>query len=316
MQSSMLSATNIYPDLKALLQIMQSSAASGAGQNVQGANESSSSSSSTSSSSSSSTASTPTPDSGGAGQFATQTLASLLNYQQTSPTASFMATQMIDQLGSNGEISLSQVENALGATSSSQIAGLTQAFNRIDTNGDGELSQSELANAIQNAQQSQSSGGASGVRHHHHHFGGGGGGGAEQLTSTQMATDIIDALAPNGNGSLSLSALDTALGLPTASSSTSSSSTSASSTASTTTSSSSSTTSSTSPASSTSSSSSTGTTSLANTLAQEFAKLDTNGDGQLSISELSTAIQAFRQAQEASWSQSWANNAGTYLGAA
>jgi Ca2+-binding EF-hand superfamily protein len=204
---------------------------------------------------------------------------------------------MIDQLGSNGEISLSQIENALGATSSSQIADLTQAFNQIDTNGDGELSQSELTAAITQQQQDQQASGVGGMHHHHHHGGGG------QVTSTQMATDLIDQLDPSGNGSLSLSALETALGLPTPSGASGTANASSSAGGTDGSSSTSSTTS-----SGTGASNSTGLASLSNTVAQEFNSLDTNGDGQISVSELASAIQSFRQAMEASWSSAWSTN--------
>src|SRR5262249_9644004 len=77
----------------------------------------------------------------------------------------------------DGQLSLSEVENALGAsggTGSSSSAdatgGLASAFAQVDANGDGELSSGELANTLN---QTTGPGQVSGHHgHHRHHHGG------------------------------------------------------------------------------------------------------------------------------------------------
>ncbi len=125
--------------------------------------------------------------------------------------------------------------------------------------------------------------------HHHHRHGGG--------SSTAEAQQIIDQLDTSGSGALSLSDIQSALG--TTSGATSSTATGAAS-----------------PTTAPVTAGSTSSTSSGSTLAQGFAKLDTNSDGQISLSELSTAIQSFRQAQQASWSAAWAANSQPTVSAA
>jgi hypothetical protein len=84
---------------------------------------------------------------------------------QTNP-ATAIADQVINTLNPGGtSLSLSQVETALTGSSASSPANtaLASAFSQLDTNGDGQLSASELAAGVEALQQ------ADGGGHHHHH---------------------------------------------------------------------------------------------------------------------------------------------------
>ncbi len=140
-----------------------------------------------------------------------------------------VANQMISQMDTDGDgsLSLSEVQNALGgssgATSSggatsgststatvSTMDGLSSAFASVDTNGDGQLSQSELTNALN---QLQGSGQAQGHHGHHHHHGGGGGDGGLSLSDLESAlTSLTGALngssGSSGTSSAAVSTLD------------------------------------------------------------------------------------------------------------
>lgn len=118
-------------------------------------------------------------------QFAPDLLSALLSTQNAPPSAASVASGMISQLDSNGDGSLNLAEvmqavtgqgSSTGAASSQAPASTAQsvasdavasAFAKLDTNGDGQLSSSELAAAITNLNQEASS--LSGHHHHHHH---------------------------------------------------------------------------------------------------------------------------------------------------
>jgi hypothetical protein len=107
-------------------------------------------------------------------QFASGILSALVAAQQSPPSAQTLAGQIISAInpGGNDSLSLGQVEQSLtgsSATTSPQQLAIANAFAQLDTNGDGSLSQSELATALQSLQQSDPLQGMGGHHHHHHH---------------------------------------------------------------------------------------------------------------------------------------------------
>ena len=107
-------------------------------------------------------------------QFASNILSALLSTQEAPPSAQSLASQIIGAInpGGNGSLSLAQVEQSLtgsSATTSPEQLSIANAFAKLDTNGDGALSQSELAAALQSTQQSDPLQGLGGHHHHHHH---------------------------------------------------------------------------------------------------------------------------------------------------
>lgn len=128
-------------------------------------------------------------------------------------------------INSDGELSLSEIENALGAngassptdaTTSLSADALSHAFSSIDTNGDGEISASELTNALaaqngsQDTQALQGQQGPQGAHHHHHAHGGGGS--TSGASGIDLADELIGSTDTNGDGALSLSEIEGALG--------------------------------------------------------------------------------------------------------
>jgi Ca2+-binding EF-hand superfamily protein len=191
----------------------------------------------------------PAQPAGGAtaAQFTSDTLSSLLSAQEAPPSSSDVAAKLIGTADTNGDgaLSLDEVESALGQDTTSGADALSQAFSKIDTNGDGQVDAGELTSAL-DAQKS-----ASGAHHAHHaHH-------AHQAapSSTDLASEVLGAVDGNGDGQLSASEIQTALG-----------------------------------------------SSSSGSLTSAIGTLDTNGDGQLSASELSTAIDAFRTAHQSSGS--------------
>jgi Ca2+-binding EF-hand superfamily protein len=181
-----------------------------------------------------------------------------------------VASKVISAADTNGDgsLSLGEIETAIGAdtTSSSSADALSQAFASIDTNGDGQVSADELTNALdaQNASKSAQAGGPQGAHHHHHAHGSGG-----PPSSTDLASQLLGSADTDGDGELSLSEMEAALGL----SSTSTTGSASASTAATT--------------------AATATADANSILTSAMTKWDANGDGKLSVSELSTGIQAF-----------------------
>jgi hypothetical protein len=117
--------------------------------------------------------------------FSVQTLGALTSAQEGAGNwrqqmDAIVANKMVSQLDTNGDgqLSLSEIENALGlsggttsgatgsdasgsSSSTGATDGLSAAFASVDTNGDGELSVGELANALGQLQGHHG--------HHHHH---------------------------------------------------------------------------------------------------------------------------------------------------
>ena len=215
-------------------------------------------------------------------QFSGVTLGQLLSSQSTTsgststasaislstpPTAQQFASQLISQLGgSNGEVSLSQAESALGLSSSnssdaSAISSLTGAFNQLGANG-GELSTSELASALPSGpppppwgdSSSSSSAGSDST--------------SSDISSiaASLSSDLISALG-GSNGEVTLAEWTSALssGDQAGVSSTGTGSSAANETT--------------------------------DTATQLFNSLDTNGDGSLSESEIASALQTFLSGQ-------------------
>ena len=121
----------------------------------------------------------PRPDGAGSDLFSSDTLAGLMQAQEQPTTASDAAAKLISGADTDGSgtLSLAEIEQALDGSSSSTDASastssttsastdassaLQAAFAKLDTNGDGQLSQDEIASGLQKM------GGRHG--HHHHH---------------------------------------------------------------------------------------------------------------------------------------------------
>ncbi len=148
---------------------------------------SSSSAAATAATTASSASSTPSA------QFANDTLTALIQAQsQSNSWESNAANTILSADGSNGQISLGQVTSALGSSgSTSTAAQITSAFKAMDTNGDGELSASELTAALQQLQGQTE--GVGGGHHHHHHISAPQAASASTTaaSSTDTATDAI-----------------------------------------------------------------------------------------------------------------------------
>ena len=195
------------------------------------------------------TAAAPAAGTTPADMFSGQTLGALTSAQEGASNLrqaidSFVANQIVSQVGSNGGVSLSQIENAIGgsggttsgasASSStstntpSTLDGLAGAFSALDTNGDGQLSADELTNALN---QMTGPGQVQGHHGHHHHqddgdadaVAGSGGGsttGATGTTSSSTSSNTVSTLdsltstsgatgtASNSTSSNSISTLD------------------------------------------------------------------------------------------------------------
>ena len=169
---------------------------SGAGQEVPGSDEGDT---------------TATPAAGPApatAQLATQTLSGLLAAQQSQPpSASDLAKQMISALDTDGDgqLSLSEIDNALGAESGTAGSQIASAVSQLDTNGDGKLSADELTAGLEAAKAHGSGGG-----HHHHHH-------AESASSSDLASQLIASADSNNDGVLSSDEVAKALGIDTSS---------------------------------------------------------------------------------------------------
>ncbi len=151
-------------------------------------------------------------------QFASATLASLMTTQQQGPPSSTdIANKVIGAVDTDGDgqLSLAEIEKALGADTTSGTDAASQAFAKLDTNGDGKISADELASALdaKKAADASSTGGPGGVHHHHHH--------AHHASSADLAQQIFGQADANGDGALSADEISSALGQDATSASTS-----------------------------------------------------------------------------------------------
>ena len=191
------------PGLRALHRLLQPDPAQAAGQNVQGAD----SDGDGDSGGSSGPSGAPPPSPPGQAQLAGRTLASLVDLQASPPSASDIASTLLGAFDAdqNGSLSLDEVQTALSKMGDTADASkVKDAFARLDTNGDGQLSADELATAIQAHQQA-------GHAHHGHHGHGAHGAHGAKPSSDQLAQDILSAADSNGDGVLSLDEIAAAL---------------------------------------------------------------------------------------------------------
>lgn len=266
------------PGLLALQRLLQPDPTQAAGQNVQGAD------SDGDGDSGGGPSAAPPPAPPGQSQLADRTLSTLVDLQASPPSASDVASTLLGAFDAdqNGSLSLDEVQTALAKMGDTADASkVKDAFAKLDANGDGQLSADELATAIQAHQK------AGHAHHGHHGHRAHGADGAKPPSSDQLAQDILSAADTNGDGVLSLDEIAAALA-PKDPSQTDASQTGSTSTAS---------------------------TDPATALKDAVAKLDANGDGSLSADELKAAIDAFRQAQQAAWTET-ADQAGATASAA
>jgi hypothetical protein len=136
------------------------------------------------------------------------TLASLLDAQQTKPSASDIASQLISNADTDGDgsLSLDEITNALSGNQKKDPTQLSDAFNTLDSNGDGKLSSDELASGLQTMMQA----------HHHHGHGHGHAYGLygqiaqNSATSTTEATTSTASIATTSTTSTTSSSTDPA----------------------------------------------------------------------------------------------------------
>jgi len=118
--------------------------------------------------------------SGGMPQFSADTMSALLSMQsQQGGPAAGIAQDVIAKFDTDGDgqVSQSEFENAIG--SSADQSGVDALFNKLDSNGDGSVSADELQSAMQKAH---------GGGHHHHHVE------ASSDSSQQQGSDPLQAL--------------------------------------------------------------------------------------------------------------------------
>jgi Ca2+-binding EF-hand superfamily protein len=138
----------------------------------------------------------------GAANMSDDMLATLMAMQTQPPSASDLASQMLANADSDGDgsRSLSEVQTALKSDSSD--TGLTAAFSKLDTNGDGKLDSDELTATVSDAQQAAGppqGGGVGGAHHAHHHH--------AAASGQDSADQLISDLDTDGDGQLSSSEL-------------------------------------------------------------------------------------------------------------
>jgi Ca2+-binding EF-hand superfamily protein len=131
-------------------------------------------------------------------------LASLLSAQEAPPSSSNVASKVIGAADANGDgsLSLNEVEQALGADTTTGASALGQAFSSVDSNGDGQISAGELTTAL-DAQK-----GAQGAHHGHHaHHAHG-----TPPSSSGLASQVLGSADADGDGELSVAEIGDVLG--------------------------------------------------------------------------------------------------------
>ncbi|MBI1361642.1 MAG: hypothetical protein GC155_15295 [Alphaproteobacteria bacterium] len=132
----------------------------------------------------------------GQAQLAGGTMSAMVSLQtQSPPSASDVASQLIDALDTNGDGVVSAEEIQKGLEAGGSNVDISKAFAAVDTNGDGQISKDELTTAVQTDMDAHKA-------HHggHHHRAG------------EAADALISASDSNNDGQLSLDEIATALG--------------------------------------------------------------------------------------------------------
>lgn len=138
----------------------------------------------------------PRPADGASDQFSADTLSSLLSSQEK-PSASEIASSLIDKFDGDGDGSLSadEISSAISSAGDSMDAqALSTALSKLDSSGDGLLSADELTSAIQERMDS-----------HEAHRGPPPGGPppGDKADASETASSLISAADTNGDGFLS-----------------------------------------------------------------------------------------------------------------
>jgi Ca2+-binding EF-hand superfamily protein len=160
----------------------------------------------------------------GGPQMSGPTMDGMMQLQTQPASASDVAAQLVSQLDTDGDgqVSITEIQQALA--NAGKDSDVSRAFTSIDQNADGKLSSQELTNAL------------SASRHHRHGH-----------NAAQAAATLTSAFDQDGDGALSLDEVGAAVGQSGADAS--------------------------------------------SDIGQGFASLDANGDGKLSADEISAAIQ-------------------------
>ncbi|HEY8004661.1 MAG TPA: hypothetical protein VIE16_10565 [Phenylobacterium sp.] len=128
-----------------------------------------------------------------------------MSAQEAPPSNADIAAKIIGTVDTNNDsqISLDEVEKALGQDATSGADALGQAFAKVDANGDGQISADELTSAL-DAKNAAS--GAPQAQHAHH-----GRHAHHAASSADLASRLLGQADSDGDGKLSASELSTAI---------------------------------------------------------------------------------------------------------
>ena len=166
------------------------------------------------------------PPGGGARQFASSTLGSLLSTQESSSDNPIDALIGEADSDSDGLLSLDEIKSTLGADASDQLSAAVSA---LDTDSDGKLSSAELSAGLEAKRAA--------------------GGRPPPPSNDEVATRLISDVDQNDDGALSQDEVKSKLGIDEAAD---------------------------------------------DAFSSAFGRLDTDGDGQLGLAELTSALEAFQ----------------------